>query len=104
MKFEVKYDEVLKTGKYIEAKNEEIRLIFNRSQKIIDRVKDAWEGEDANVFVDKATVIIRDEQERRKKLESLGKMITIISGNYNNKDNEWNDKIKKENALNEYRN
>ena len=103
MKLRVKYDELEDTGKYIGEKNEEIDTILRNIQKIIDKLDTAWVGEDHDLFVEKATSIINSQQEKRQDVGALSEMLTKVSGKYKTKDTEWEDKIKKEHVIDEYR-
>lgn len=104
MKLNVKYDELEKTGKYITSKNEELKKSFEKLQDIINKLNGAWDGQDYEVFKDKATAIIKEQQEKRQDVEILGEIITIVSNNYKDKDEAWEEKIKKENLIDEYNN
>ena len=104
MQLRVKYDELQETGKYINEKNEELKEVFDNIQKLIDEIPNAWKGVDSEIFVKNATEYMNIQKEKRKKVETLGAIITKVSGNYKNKDAEWEDKIKKESRIDEYRN
>lgn len=103
MKLRVKYDELQETGKYINEKNEELKEVLDNIQKLIDEIPNAWKGEDSEIFVNNATAYMNIQKEKRKKVETLGAIITRVSGNYKSKDTEWGEKIKKESRINEYR-
>ena len=96
MNFRVKYDELGDTGKFISQKNEEINKTFDNIQKLIDNLPNAWKGEDSEIFIKNASSYMKEQKEKNKKVEVLGEIISIVSGNYQNKDKEWEDRMKKE--------
>jgi len=103
MKLTVNYNELSQTSEFFNSKNEEIKVTLDNIKRNIDRLSEAWEGKDKDIFVERANIIIDKEQEKRKEVEALGEMIKIVSKNYKSKDTEWEDKMKKE-YINEYNN
>jgi uncharacterized protein YukE len=103
VKLNVVYDELETVGNNLKVDNEELKEILDNIQGIIDDVPNAWKGIDSEIFVHNATEYIKLEKEKRKKVEVLGELITRISGNYKNKDTEWEDKMKKETNVDGFR-
>lgn len=101
MKLVVNYDELNKAGKFFEEKNRDIDTSLNNIEKILDRLDTAWEGDDRNTFKEKSTGIINEQKEKRKEVEVLGQIVSIVSKNYSDKDSEWEEKIKKEHMIDE---
>lgn len=102
MNLRVKYDELQNTGKFMSQKDDELKTYLDNIQKLFDKIPEAWIGADSEVFVNNATQYINEQKEKEKKVEVLAKIITIVSGNYKDKDVEWENKVKKENKVNEY--
>ena len=103
MKLTVKYDDLETVGKSFKNKNEELKEILDNIQALIDDIPNAWQGVDSEIFVHNATEYIKIEKEKRKRVEVLGELVTRASGNYKNKDTEWEDKVKKESNADGYR-
>lgn len=96
MNLRVQYDDLNKTGQNILEKHNRIMTTLGNMQKIVDSIPNAWKGIDSDVFTIKATGYIKDQQEKSNKVKVLGEILSIVSKNYQTRDNEWLNRMKKE--------
>ncbi len=94
MELKVKYDELEEIGKFLTSKSNELNTCFDNLKSIINSIDDGWKGKDSETFVKEANEYMDKKEDSFKKVEDMGKILTVISNNYKNKDREWANAVK----------
>ena len=103
MDFSVNYEKLQEIGEYIATKAEEIDTTLGEMKNITKEIKEAWNGVDSNIFINKMEKRIENTKLNNEKIKKMSAIIGTINNNYKDKDLEWHNKIKNEGFYNEYR-
>lgn len=95
MNLKVNYSELSQLGTDILNEDDKLYRVLERTATTIEKVGNYWSGKDSELFVEKGTKYIEEQQKERGKIQLLGIMLEKISGKYKDSDFEWEKSIKK---------
>lgn len=95
MNLKIKYSELSQLGTYVLEQNENLDRLLERIATTIEKTGNYWAGNDSELFIEKGTKYIEEQQIERKKIQILGLLLNKISGKYHDADFDWEKEIKK---------
>ena len=95
MDFKVDYARLYDIGDVIFANKEQLFTHLNDLVKIIDDIKNSWDGPDYENFKTTSETYIKDLQPMIDRLDYIGKYMMKSSNVYADNDNEWGTQMKR---------